>query len=257
MKRKLFSLFLIVTLFFSVFNPVFARESGPKANDENSTQNGDLPIVTEKEPREADKNKYVKILFVAKTNLTGNVQNYGTIKNEAGESFNLIEEKDNLGKNVKAKPFYALKTAKWSEMLDYEEDGKKVFAELFAENNETDEEKKENHKFLGWIYSKNLVNPFSKKFSEGADIGEKVLQKYSMDKPMIFEAKFQGLPYIFRNNTDFIDKRDADGYPINSRIDYKVGSFILNTEDSYGKGKVLTTDFQKNILLQILITLTE
>lgn len=245
MKRKLFSLFLIVTLFFSVFNPVFAKESGPKANDENSTQNGDLPIVTEKEPKEADKNKYVKILFVAKTNLTGNVQNYGTIKNEAGESFNLIEEKDNLGKNVKAKPFYALKTAKWSEMLDYEEDGKKVFAELFAENNETDKEKKEDHKFLGWTYSKNLVNPFSKKFSEGADIGEKVLQKYSMDKPMIFEAKFQGLPYIFRNNTDFIDKRDADGYPINSRIDYKVGSFILNTEYSYGKGKVLTTDFQK------------
>lgn len=245
MKRKLFSLFLIVTLFFSGFNPVFAKESGPNAKDENSTQNGGLPIVTETMPKEADKNKYVKILFVAKTNLTGNVQNYGTIKNEAGESFNLIKEKDNLGKNVKAKPFYALKTAKWSEMLDYEEDGKKVFAELFAENNETDEEKKEDHKFLGWIYSKNLVNPFSKKFSEGADIGEKVLQKYSMDKPMIFEAKFQGLPYIFRNNTDFIDKRDADGYPINSRIDYKVGSFILNTEDSYGKGKVLTTDFQK------------
>ena len=245
MKRKLFSLFLIVTLFFSVFNPVFAKESGPKVNDENSTQNGDLPIVTETMPKEADKSKYVKILFVAKTNLTGNVQNYGTIKNEAGESFNLIEEKDNLGKNVKAKPFYALKTAKWSEMLDYEEDGKKVFAELFAENNETDEEKKEDHKFLGWIYSKNLVNPFSKKFSEGADIGEKVLQKYSMDKPMIFEAKFQGLPYIFRNNTDFIDKRDADGYPINSRIDYKVGSFILNTEYSYGKGKILATDFQK------------
>ena len=245
MKRKLFSLFLIVTLFFSGFNPVFAKESGPNAKDENSTQNGGLPIVTETMPKEADKNKYVKILFVAKTNLTGNVQNYGTIKNEGGESFNLIEEKDNLGKNVKAKPFYALKTAKWSEMLDYEEDGKKVFAELFAENNETDEEKKEDHKFLGWIYSKNLVNPFSKKFSEGADIGEKVLQKYSMDKPMIFEAKFQGLPYIFRNNTDFIDKRDADGYPINSRIDYKVGSFILNTEYSYGKGKVLTTDFQK------------
>ncbi len=51
MKRKLFSLFLIVTLFFSGFNPVFAKESGQKANDENSTQNGDLPIVTEKEPR--------------------------------------------------------------------------------------------------------------------------------------------------------------------------------------------------------------
>ena len=47
MKGKLFSLFLIVTLFFSGFNPVFAKESGPNAKDKNSTENGDLPIVTE------------------------------------------------------------------------------------------------------------------------------------------------------------------------------------------------------------------
>ena len=241
MKRKLFSFFLIVTLFFSGFNPVFAKESGPKANDENSTQNGDLPIVTEKEPKEADKNKYVKILFVAKTNLTGNVQNYGTIKNEAGESFNLIEEKDNLGKNVKAKPFYALKTAKWSEMLDYEEDGKKVFAELFAENNETDEEKKEDHKFLGWTYRGHLVNPYSKGFSEDKKIGEieGASGKYDMNRPMIFEAKFQGLPYIFLRG-QIIEMRDSDGYSVNSSHDYKCGIF-----DVKGKGKILATDFQK------------
>ena len=241
MKRKLFSLFLIVTLFFSVFNPVFAKESGPKANDENSTQNGDLPIVTETMPKEADKNKYVKILFVAKTNLIGNVQNYGTIKNEAGESFNLIEEKDNLGKNVKAKPFYALKTAKWSEMLDYEEDGKKVFAELFAENNETDEGKKEDHKFLGWTYRGPLVNPYSKAFSEDKKIGEieGATGKYDMNRPMIFEAKFQGLPYIFMRG-QIIDMRDSDGYSVNSSHDYKCGIF-----DVKGKGKILATDFQK------------
>lgn len=241
MKRKLFSLFLIVTLFFSVFNPVFAKESGPKANDENSTQNGDLPIVTETMPKEADKSKYVKILFVAKTNLTGNVQNYGTIKNEAGESFNLIEEKDNLGKNVKAKPFYALKTAKWSEMLDYEEDGKKVFAELFAENNETDEEKKKDHKFLGWTYRGPLVNPYSKAFSEDKKIGEieGATGKYDMNRPMIFEAKFQGLPYIFMRG-QIIDMRDSDGYSVNSSHDYKCGIF-----DVKGKGKILATDFQK------------
>ncbi|MFR7760604.1 MAG: Rib/alpha-like domain-containing protein, partial [Peptoniphilus grossensis] len=241
MKRKLFSLFLIVTLFFSGFNPVFAKESGPKANDENSTQNGDLPIVTETMPKEADKNKYVKILFVAKTSLTGNVQNYGTIKNEAGESFNLIEEKDNLGKNVKAKPFYALKTAKWSEMLDYEEDGKKVFAELFAENNETDEKKKEDHKFLGWTYRGPLVNPYSKAFSEDKKIGEieGATGKYDMNRPMIFEAKFQGLPYIFMRG-QIIDMRDSDGYSVNSSHDYKCGIF-----DVKGKGKILATDFQK------------
>ena len=241
MKRKLFSLFLIVTLFFSGFNPVFAKESGPKANDENSTQNGDLPIVTETMPKEADKNKYVKILFVAKTNLTGNVQNYGTIKNEAGESFNLIEEKDNLGKNVKAKPFYALKTAKWSEMLDYEEDGKKIFAELFAENNETDEEKKEDHKFLGWTYRGPLVNPYSKAFSEDKKIGEieGASGKYDMNRPMIFEAKFQGLPYIFLRGR-IIEMRDSDGYSVNSSHDYKCGIF-----DVKGRGKILATDLQK------------
>ena len=239
MKRKLFSLFLIVTLFLCSFNPVFAKESGPKANDENSTQNGALPIVTEKEPEEADKDKYVKILFVAKTSFTGKVQNYGTIKNEEGEIFNLTEGKDYLGKNVKAKVFYALKTAKWSEMLDYEEDGKKVFAELFAENNETDEEKKEEHKFLGWTYFGHLVNPYSKVFSEGEDIGEKVLQKYSMDNPMVFEAKFQGLPYIFMRG-QLTEVRDSDGYSINSLTDYKCGMF-----DVKGKGKILATDFQK------------
>lgn len=239
MKRKLFSLFLIVTLFFSGFSPVFARESGPKANDENSTQNGDLPIVTETMPKEADKVKYVKILFVAKTNLTGKVQNYGTIKNEEGEIFNLTEEKDTLGKNVKAKVFYALKTAKWSEMLDYEEDGKKVFAELFAENNETDEEKKEDHKFLGWTNMGRLVNPYSKAFSEGADIGENVLQNYSMDRPMIFEAKFQSLPYIFMRG-QLIEVRDSDGYSVYPTIDYKRGSFSLSKN-----GKILATDFQK------------
>ena len=242
MKRKLFSLFLIVTLFFSGFNPVFAKESGQKANDENSTQNGDLPIVTEKEPKEADKNKYVKILFVAKTNLTGNVQNYGTIKNEAGKSFNLIEEKDNLGKNVKAKPFYALKTAKWSEMLGYEEDGKKVFAELFAENNETDEEKKEDHKFLGWTYFGDFVNPYSKALFEDKKIGAIGYDfgiKYDMNRPIVFKAKFQSLPYIFMKG-QLTDVRDSDGYSVNPYYDYKCGIF-----DVKGKGKILATDFQK------------
>ena len=250
MKGKLFSLFLIVTLFFSGFSPAFAKESGPNAKDENSTENGDLPIVTETEPEGSLKDKYVKILFVAKTNLTGNVQNFGTIKNEKGDEITLKDEVVS-GKNVKAKAYYALKTAKWSEMLDYEEDGKKVFAELIAENNGTDEKKKEDHKFLGWAYSSdpavfgNIVNPFNKTFSKVKGTGEQVLKKYAMDKPMVFESRFQSLPYIFRNNTDFIDKRDSDGYPINSRIDYKVGSFILNTKYSHGKGKVLATDFQK------------
>lgn len=241
MKGKLFSLFLIVTLFFSGFNPVFAKESGPNAKDKNSTENGDLPIVTETEPEGSLKDKYVKILFVAKTNLTGNVQNFGSIKNEKGDEITLKDEVVS-GKNVKAKAYYALKTAKWSEMLDYEEDGKKVFAELIAENNETDEEKKEDHKFLGWTYFGDLVNPYSKALFEDKKIGAIGYDfgiKYDMNRPMVFNAKFQGLPYIFMR--DYLsDVRDSDGYSVYSSTDYKRGSFSLSSN-----GKILATDFQK------------
>lgn len=241
MKGKLFSLFLIVTLFFSGFNPVFAKESGSNAKDENSTENGDLPIVTETEPEGSLKDKYVKILFVAKTNLTGNVQNYGTIKNEKGDEITLKDEVVS-GKNVKAKAYYALKTAKWSEMLDYEEDGKKVFEELIAENNETDEEKKEDHKFLGWTYFGDFVNPYSKVLFEDKKIGAIGYDfgiKYDMNRPMLFKAKFQSLPYIFMRG-QLTDVRDSDGYSVNPYYDYKCGIF-----DVKGKGKILATDFQK------------
>lgn len=241
MKGKLFSLFLIVTLFFSGFSPVFAKESGPNAKDENSTENGDLPIVTETEPEGNLKDKYVKILFVAETNLTGNVQNFGTIKNEKGDKITLKDELVS-GKNVKAKAYYALKTAKWSEMLDYKEDGKKVFAELIAENNETDDKKKEDHKFLGWTYFGNFVNPFSKAFFENKKIGaigDKIGKKYDMNKPIVFKAKFQSLPYIFMRDKIY-DVRDSDGYSVHLSTDYKGGSFR-----SISNGKILATDFQK------------
>ena len=241
MKGKLFSLFLIVTLFFSGFNPVFAKESGPNAKDENSTENGDLPIVTETEPEGSLKDKYVKILFVAKTNLTGNVQNYGSIKNEKGDEITLKDEVVS-GKNVKAKAYYALKTAKWSEMLDYEEDGKKVFEELIADNNETDEEKKEDHKFLGWTYFGDFVNPYSKALFEDKKIGvikDVIGIKYDMNRPIVFKAKFQSLPYIFMRG-HIIDERDSDGYSIYSSTDYKIGIF-----NSSSNGKILATDFQK------------
>ncbi|WP_019124742.1 Rib/alpha-like domain-containing protein [Peptoniphilus grossensis] len=60
-----------------------------------------------------------------------------------------------------------------------------------------------------------------------------------MNRPMIFEAKFQGLPYIFMRG-QIIDMRDSDGYSVNSSHDYKCGIF-----DVKGKGKILATDFQK------------
>ena len=251
MKGKLFSLFLIATLFLSSFNPVFAIESEPKENNENSTRNGDLPIVTETLPKEADKDKYVKILFIPKANVTGDVQNYGTIKDDKGEKI-FLEDENYKGKSVKAKAYYALKTAKWSEMLDYEEDGKKVFSKLFAENNETDEKKKEVHKFLGWNYRGNLVNPFSKAFSEGKKIGAIGHNhgiKYDMEKPMVFESKFQGLPYAFRGDTNNTLYYDADGYKIDER-DYKMGRFKIGDLNNLIKGNFILTDFQKDYFVE-------
>lgn len=62
MKKKMFSLFLMVTLFLTSLNPIFARGSEINVNDENSTKVEDL-----------------------QTNLINNVQNYGTIINENNE----------------------------------------------------------------------------------------------------------------------------------------------------------------------------
>ena len=127
-------------------------------------------------------------------------------------------------------------------MLDYEEDGKKVFEELIAENNETDEEKKEDHKFLGWTYFGDFVNPYSKVLFEDKKIGAIGYDfgiKYDMNRPMVFNAKFQSLPYIFMR--DYLsDVRDSDGYSVYSTTDYKYGSFSLSSN-----GKILASDFQK------------
>lgn len=138
MKEKMFSLFLVVTLFLTSFNPVFALGSEINGNDENSTKE-DLPIVTEKVPEDSAKDKYVKILFVPETNLINNVQNYGTIKNENNEEVALRDEVYN-GETAKAKAFYALKSAKWSDLINYRENGKKIFLKLWVEN----KDKKEN-----------------------------------------------------------------------------------------------------------------
>lgn len=212
MKEKMFSLFLVVTLFLTSFNPVFALGSEINGNDENSTQE-DLPIVTEKVPEDSAKDKYVKILFVPETNLINNVQNYGTIKNENNEEVVLRDEVYN-GKTTKAKAFYALKSAKWSDLINYRENGKKIFLKLWVENKDKNSEE---HKFLGWTNNKIFIDVFDPDFLGGKELGKfevSTRTRYDMENPIVFKAYFQSLPYVYTSADHAVPRRDADGYTL-------------------------------------------
>lgn len=212
MKKKMFSLFLVVTLFLTSFNPVFALGSEINENDENSTQE-DLPIVTEKVPEDSAKDKYVKILFVPETNLINNVQNYGTIKNENNEEVALRDEVYN-GETTKAKAFYALKSAKWSDLINYRENGKKIFLKLWVENKDKNSE---DHKFLGWTNNKILIDVLNPDFLGGKELGKfevSTRTRYDMENPIVFKAYFQSLPYVYTTADHAVPRRDADGYTL-------------------------------------------
>lgn len=243
MKEKMFSLFLVVTLFLTSFNPVFALGSEINGNDENSTQE-DLPIVTEKVPEDSAKDKYVKILFVPETNLINNVQNYGTIKNENNEEVALRDEVYN-GETTKAKAFYALKSAKWSDLINYRENGKKIFLKLWVENKDKNSE---DHKFLGWTNNKILIDVLNPDFLGGKELGKfevSTRTRYDMENPIVFKAYFQSLPYVYTSFDHAVPRRDADGYSLFTS-NYKRCIF----EHSESEGTTFNpTEFQKRYFI--------
>ena len=243
MKKKMFSLFLVVTLFLTSFNPVFALESEINENDENSTQEN-LPIVTEKVPEDSAKDKYVKILFVPETNLINNVQNYGTIKNENNEEVALRDEVYN-GETTKAKAFYALKSAKWSDLINYRENGKKIFLKLWVENKDKNSE---DHKFLGWTNNKILIDVLNPDFLGGKELGKfevSTRTRYDMENPIVFKAYFQSLPYVYTTADHAVPRRDADGYTLYTS-NYKHCTFKYSDP----KGTTFNpTEFQKRYFI--------
>ena len=243
MKKKMFSLFLVVTLFLTSFNPVFALGSEINGNDENSTQE-DLPIVTEKVPEDSAKDKYVKILFVPETNLINNVQNYGTIKNENNEEVALRDEVYN-GETTKAKAFYALKSAKWSDLINYRENGKKIFLKLWVENKDKNSE---DHKFLGWTNNKILIDVLNPDFLGGKELGKfevSTRTRYDMENPIVFKAYFQSLPFVYTTADHAVPRRDADGYTLYTS-NYKHCTF----KHSDSKGTTFNpTEFQKRYFI--------
>ena len=243
MEKKMFSLFLVVTLFLTSFNPVFALGSEINGNDENSTQE-DLPIVTEKVPEDSAKDKYVKILFVPETNLINNVQNYGTIKNENNEEVALRDEVYN-GETTKAKAFYALKSAKWSDLINYRENGKKIFLKLWVENKDKNSE---DHKFLGWTNNKILIDVLNPDFLGGKELGKfevSTRTRYDMENPIVFKAYFQSLPYVYTSTDYAVPRRDADGYTLYTS-NYKHCTF----KHSNSEGTTFNpTEFQKRYFI--------
>ena len=260
MKRKMFSILLAFVIFCEIFCPVFAEGSIIRNALEESANNEELALVTETMPADSVKDKYVKILFVPETHFRDGHANFGSIVNEEGKKIELGEEviKEypiREEKTVKAKAFYALKTASWKEILNYEENGKKVFYKLRAANDETDEKVREEHEFLGWTFEdKKVINPYNEKFFPLENIGS-VRSKhgyknyYSMEQAIIFKSKFQVRPYIFRGNVDGLQMYDSHKYPILADTDYRKGRFVI-FENDRGKGKFEISEFQKEYFMK-------
>lgn len=260
MKRKMFSILLAFVIFCEIFCPVFAEGATRRAAIEKSANNEELALVTETMPADSVKDKYVKILFVPETHFRDGHANFGSIVNEDGKKIELGEEviKEypiREEKTVKAKAFYALKTASWKDILNYEENGKKVFYKLKAVNDETDEKIREEHEFLGWTFEdKNVINPYNQKFFPLEEIGS-VRSKhgyknyYSMEQAIIFKSKFQVRPYIFRGNVDGLQMYDSHKYPIIADTDYRKGRFVI-FENDREKGKFEISEFQKEYFMK-------
>lgn len=216
MNRKTFSLVTSLAILTSSLSPTWAAGKDFTYNNLNQNlpikaqvdetkaaeENIDLPLVTETLPDESVRNKYVKIIFIPETKKINGVMEYGKLVDEYG---NNIPTNENSSDEEKSKTFYVLKSAGWSDVLNYKEDGKLILPKLEVENNESDPEKKKIHKFLGWSLSNNLRDPFNfKKYKKVSDIGT--------SDTLEFKSRFENLPYFY--GTVRTQAYDPDGYKV-------------------------------------------
>ena len=216
MNRKTFSLVTSLAILSSSLSPTWAAGKVFTYNNLNQNlpikaqvdetkaaeENIDLPLVTETLPDESVRNKYVKIIFRPETKKINGVMEYGKLVDEYG---NNIPTNENSSDEKKSKTFYVLKSAGWSDVLKYKEDGKLILPKLEVENNESDPEKKKIHKFLGWSLSNNLRDPFNlKKYKKVSDIGT--------SDTLEFKSRFENSPYFYGTKTTPI--YDLDGYKV-------------------------------------------
>ena len=167
MNRKAFSLVTSLAILTSSLSPTWAAGKDFTYNNLNQNlpikaqvdetkeaeEKIDLPLVTETLPDESVRNNYARIIFIPETKVVDDVMEYGKLKDESG---NIIPVSKNYYTSAEKKYFYigkdyyVLKSATWSDVLNYKEDGKLILPKLVVENNESDPEKKKIHKFLGW-----------------------------------------------------------------------------------------------------------
>ena len=272
MNRKMFSLVTSLAILSSSFSPTWAAGKNFTYNNlekslaihaeakeaKSSEVKEKLPLVTETMPDDSVKDKYARIIFVPKTSKVNGFQNYGKLLDKEGKEVLLsnISYKDSDGKEfvVRGKEYYALKTAKWINILEYKENNKKVLYVRKADNNESDPEKKKYHGFLGWKQVTKDVNPFDYGFPAN-------LSKCSIDNPLVFKSKFQNVPYFYSNNSS--PKLDYDGYDFSlkkkdySRVEfYPVGqestwAGVLSLKDTQKKFSLTDIQNSKNIYLYI------
>lgn len=260
MNRKMFSLVTSFAILSSSFSPTWAAGKNFTYNNlekslaihaeakevKSSEVKEELPLVTETMPDDRVKNKYARIIFVPKTSKVKGVQNYGKLLDKEGKEVLLsnISYKDSAGKEfiVRGKEYYALKTAKWINILEYKENNKKVLYARKADNNESDPEKKKYHEFLGWKQVTKNVNPFDYGFSSN-------LSKHSIDNPLVFTSKFQNVPYFYSNNSS--PKVDYDGYDFSlKKNDYSRVEFYPVGQESTWAGLLSLKDTQKKFFVK-------
>ena len=258
MNRKMFSLVTSFAILSSSFSPTWAVGKNFTYNNlekslaihaeakeiKSSEAKEELPLVTETMPNDRVKDKYARIIFVPKTSKVDGVQNFGKLLDKDNKEVLLsdISYKDKTGKKfvVRGKEYYALKTAKWINILEYRESNKQVIYVRKADNNESDPEKKKYHEFLGWKQDGTDVNPFDYGFPAN-------LSKCSIDNPLVFKSKFQNVPYFYSNKSR--PKVDYDGYDFSlKKNDYSRVEFYPVGQESTWAGVLSLKDTQKKIL---------
>lgn len=170
MKKKFFPYIIAAILLTTSVNAAAKDKDDKDFNSENvfisnievdenysdkSIEN--LPIVIEEMPEDDVKDKYFKIVFVPETKYIdfpiATNKELGKLLNTNGEELALKEGETVVYSqkyNYIGKEYYALKTANWSQILNYKLKDNSSLSDLRAENTESDPEKKEIHKFRGW-----------------------------------------------------------------------------------------------------------
>ena len=251
MNRKTFSLVTSLAILTSSLSPIWAAGKDFTYNNLNQNlpikapvdetkeveEKIDLPLVTETLPDESIRNKYARIIFVPETKIVNNVMQYGKLVDEYG---NNIPTNENSSDEEKSKTFYVLKSAGWSDVLNYKEDGKLILPKLEVENNESDPEKKKIHKFLGWSLSNNIRDPFNlKKYKKVSDIGT--------SDTLEFKSRFENSPYFYGTVRTLV--YDPDGYKVEEFSKrYNYNEFTSFSDLSGWRGQLSPNEKQKEFV---------